>query len=143
MQQNKTWKDIWTQKSGNEAELAWLKEKLINDSVTEVGDYLMKLNGYDSKTGTLKSDSMREFITKTIAPKLAGCESFYDVGCGSGAFLYLLLEDLQNKNANKNTPKTYAVGGCDYSDSLIRVADLVFKTKAINRAGGGAGKTTP
>ncbi|PAF41426.1 class I SAM-dependent methyltransferase [Helicobacter sp. 11S02596-1] len=134
MQQNKTWKDIWTQKSANnQEELTWLKQKLQSNSTTEIGDYLLKLNGFDSKTGALNSGSIRAFMEKNLAPKLAGCESFYDVGCGSGAFLYLLLQVLQDKNI----ATSYRVGGCDYSEPRVRIANFVFENMPINPCGGG------
>ena len=46
--------------------------------------------------------------------------SFFEVGCGCGANLYLLLND------------GYKIGGMDYSSALIEIAKKVFKKTSTN-----------
>jgi len=72
---------------------------------------LLKLNGYDGVQADLNPENLKNALADYETMLLVDKEdSFYDVGCGSGAFLYYWNE------------KGHAVGGCDISNSLVNVA---------------------
>ena len=94
-----TWKDIW------------VKRKTLDvDKITH--NDLFKLNGYDNLRSTITE--------KTIIPALSTysekmnlmiADSIYELGCGSGAFLYHWYK------------LGHSVGGCDISESLLEYAN--------------------
>ena len=91
-----TWKDIWE------------KESRVNNIVLEC---LIKADGFDSVAGSLSVDHWRDYVSELYA--LIGIEkhnSIFDVGCGSGAFLY------------DHFLTGGHVGGVDYSSQLIGIA---------------------
>ncbi len=79
------WNDIWDKKTLN------LDFDFLESNTKSVLSQLLKLNGFDSKTGTFSIDNYLNFI-KDIFNKadLNNCDSVYEVGCGAGAFLYAL-----------------------------------------------------
>jgi trans-aconitate methyltransferase len=96
---NRNWKEIWEDRVAN-----------IED-VTHVE--LLKANGYDSSRSNLTPDTLKvaqNYYSKIIDLHLK--DSIYEVGCGSGAFLYPLW--LHN----------HRVGGIDLSHNLIEVAEV-------------------
>ncbi|MBE0514910.1 class I SAM-dependent methyltransferase [Sulfurimonas sp.] len=84
------WKDIWNKRELNK---------------------LISADGFDTGYGSINEVDWSDYVDY-IKNKLAiGVdETIYEVGCGSGAFLYKFYE-------NKND-----IGGIDYSDKLIDVA---------------------
>lgn len=97
------WKNIWS------------KKELIsnNDSVLSK---LIAADGFDTGFGTISEDdwiSYSKYISNKLDIKYN--DSIFEVGCGSGAFLYNFY---QNKNA---------VGGIDYSENLISIANDYLK----------------
>jgi trans-aconitate methyltransferase len=74
---------------------------------------LLRANGYDNARSTLYPWNLahaQDYYWKLIS--LQDTESVYEVGCGSGAFLYSLYQD------------RHKVGGLDLSNSLIDLANL-------------------
>ena len=97
------WYEIWAQRQ-------------VNDSESLTLENLIALDGFDSGAGKIEVNDWREY-TRLAAEKLNIKESnsVYEVGCGSGAFLYALSEHI-----------SLNVGGNDYSDSLIKAAKQIF-----------------
>jgi trans-aconitate methyltransferase len=93
-----TWKEIW------------------EDKGRDVTDYshenLLKSNGFDGDqaiiTPTTLIEAQKVYEEKI---KLVAGDSIYEVGCGSGAFLYNWCK------------RGHQVGGCDLSSGLIELAD--------------------
>lgn len=107
------WKKIWNAKS---VEMQIISKGDMKSTLLE----LKRSNGFDVN-GELTFDAfygqyeeIREYLQKNGQIK-----SVYEVGCGSGANLYLFERD------------GYVTGGADYSSSLIAVAKNVLKTKDI------------
>lgn len=95
------WKEIWN------------KEERVNKIVLET---LIKADGFDSGAGSFSVDDWNEYTQQAfIKLDIKENESIFDVGCGSGAFVFPLY--LKN---NK-------VGGVDYSMVLIDLANTVMK----------------
>lgn len=96
------WKQIWNnRKFSQDDEL--LLEKLI------------KMDGFDSGAGRISLESWEkyiDFISKKIVYK--NQVSIYEVGCGSGPFLY------------KFYNMGHVIGGIDYSKSMIEIAQLIM-----------------
>jgi SAM-dependent methyltransferase len=96
---NKTWNDIWCQRSDEPMSMSHLD--------------LLKANGYDNLRSALIPDTLeiaQDFYLSIIRPSIT--DTFYEVGCGSGAFLYGLKK------------KGYAVSGMDLSANLVEIAKI-------------------
>ena len=92
------WKDIWNKRSSEADEINL--------------QMLIQLDGYDGGAGKIHEKDWR-VLTKRLGDKLeikAG-DSVFEVGSGSGAFLYSLMMDFDIK-----------VGGIDFSAGLTEVA---------------------
>lgn len=94
----RTWKDIWAARQ-------------LDARKTSVLEQLMEADGLDTGFGNVTEASWREFIGRT-ADRLALVKGsrVFEVGCGSGAFLYPLAEH------------GCVVGGLDQSSALISYA---------------------
>ena len=91
----------------------WNKSNRIDDYILET---LIKADGFDSGAGSFTLKNWKIY-TQQLYNKLSvkSNESVYDIGCGSGAFLYpLYLSNIK-------------VGGVDYSSRLIDLANRVMK----------------
>jgi SAM-dependent methyltransferase len=93
------WREIWEKRAPGASGTPGLGE-------------LIALNGFDSGAGFVSVDDWRA-NARAIATRidLASSDSIYEVGCGSGALLYALLEI-----------KQVGIGGIDYSQALISAA---------------------
>lgn len=114
------WKKIWGGKIADPA-------KLSNNCLEDLFMELKRLTGNDtvgnggvSYEAFLKQYQMvkKEMAFSTKSEDTPN--SFFEVGCGSGALLLLLQNDL------KKQFDVYSVGGMDYSESLIEAAKLVL-----------------
>lgn len=105
------WKQVWNQRKEYREDL----EKLDQE---EMVLYLKELDGFDSvkeKTGLTYEAIVKQYErTKLCLAPQGEIGSVYEVGCGSGANLYLF---------EREGIKT---GGIDYSKNLIRVAEKVL-----------------
>ena len=90
----------------------WNKQDRVEKIILEM---LIKADGFDSPTGGFEVDDWLEY-TASLYEKLGMKEddTIFDVGCGSGAFVYPLY--IQN----------HIVGGVDYSDVLIALSQKVI-----------------
>jgi len=93
------WREIWEKRAPSGSGTPGLAE-------------LIALNGFDSGAGFVSVDDWRA-NARAIAARidLAGSDSIYEVGCGSGALLYALF-----------MIKQVGIGGIDYSHALISAA---------------------
>lgn len=111
MNKKDKWQTIWQKKGKLEVGKISLKK-------------LIHMNGFDGGTGKITVDNWKmfiNFIEKELEIKKK--DSIYEVGCGSGAFLYHFYR------------KGHNVGGMDYSDSLIEIAKKVIKGElSVNEA---------
>ena len=96
----------------NDWKTIWNKNTRVNHIVLEM---LIKADGFDSPTGHF---SVEDWIAYTnLLYKSIGVEkgdSIFEVGCGSGAFLYSLYL------------KNHSVSGVDYSKILISLAQSIL-----------------
>ena len=95
------WKTVW---NGSER---------INNPILET---LIKVNGFDSGPGSFTLENWKIYVQEFFNQlSIKSNESVFDIGCGSGAFLFPLY-----LNGNK-------VGGIDYSSPLIDLANTIMK----------------
>jgi SAM-dependent methyltransferase len=93
------WQEVW-QRRRLEVETSLDLQRLID------------LDGYDSGTGRMSAGDWRAFAASACALlRLSAGDSVYEAGCGSGAFLYALREQVGLR-----------VGGCDWAPALVQVA---------------------
>jgi len=97
------WKEIWN------------KDDRVDRIIL---DMLIKADGFDSPTGSFTVDDWMEY-TDTLYARLDIKEdcSIFDVGCGSGAFIYPFYL------------KNYDIGGLDYSKKLIFLARAIMPNR--------------
>lgn len=112
------WHEVWNDRSIDSEWLLRMKDR--NEFFLE----LKKLNGFDITTEVDMNSFLGQLyeINKEINFTLKddkNIESIYEVGCGSGANLYIF-ESLG-----------YRTGGIDYSESLIDTAKKVLKSDDI------------
>jgi len=102
----KTWHEIW-----NERQIQGLNQS------NDIGlQDLLIADGFDTRLSNLSSlENWEEYIT-LISKKidLVPRDSIFEIGCGSGAFLYLWYKE------------GHPVGGIDYSENLISIAQRVM-----------------
>lgn len=108
MNQETEWKRIWDNRVNDGGETA---EKLM-DSPRDMFLYMKKLNGFDINGDGMTYEALYEQFEQTEKRfnKIHECKSVFEVGCGSGANLYLFAR------------KKYYVGGIDYSCNLLDIA---------------------
>jgi len=95
------WKEIWN------------KNERINKIILES---LVKADGFDSGAGSFSIDDWIDYTNKFYHKlNIKNTDTVYDVGCGSGAFVYPLYL------------KNHKVGGVDYSMILIDLANTIIK----------------
>lgn len=98
------WKDIWLNRS-----------LTLKDDEKLGYEDLLKLNGFDGKQSNLTPDTLKKAIQEYERHmRIERGDSFYEVGCGSGAFLYHWYK------------LGHEVGGSDISPGLIDYAKLVL-----------------
>lgn len=91
----------------------WNKKDRVNDYVL---DTLIKADGFDSGAGSFNLEDWKNYTNEHFQKlDIDVKDSIYDIGCGSGAFVYPLY--LEN----------HKVGGIDYSYVLIDLANTVMK----------------
>lgn len=110
------WKNIWEKRSADEKILKMEDNK-------QIFLELKRSNGFDILEGGLSYEAFYEQKNEMIRMLSNNNErklsSIYEVGCGSGANLFLFEQD------------GISVGGADYSSSLISIAKKVLKSKDI------------
>jgi len=93
-------------------EIIWNKREILSDQNLTL-ENLIALDGFDSGAGKINLNSWREYAKKlSELLALKNGESLFEVGCGSGALLYAILE----------VKRGIKVAGIDYGMSLIEAA---------------------
>lgn len=107
-----SWKKIWNQKTSTLDFSCSQDEQILQE--------LLFLNGFDTKSGSLKLQDYRDFVQEIfIQAKLKDYTSIFEVGCGAGAFLFAL-------NLVGGGGSFKSIGGMDYAKNLILYAREVF-----------------
>lgn len=95
MKEKINWKKIWNKRS-----------PIFKKTISLID--LLKRDGFDKGAGRHNERGFREHIEKiSVILDIKGKDSMFEIGCGSGAFLYLFYK------------KGHKVGGVDYSVPLI------------------------
>ncbi len=110
------WKRIWDNRLFDESVLA-------EEDPLKVFVELKRSNGFDTQGGNISPEELYHQYETTKQTLFAGRDtagaSVYELGCGSGANLYLFERD------------GFQCGGIDYSPSLIAIAEKVLKSTDI------------
>ena len=106
MEVNK-WKEIWS-------------KRLIESDYTDLLSELIRLDGFDGKTGKIELDSWDKYIS-FICEKIdvRKDDTIFEIGCGSGAFLYPFYRE------------GYKVEGVDYSPVLVDAAKKLWNAPVV------------
>ncbi len=108
-----SWKRVWDKKTAKDS-------IILNGNREDVLLELKRCNGFDIVDGISYDAFYRQYEEiRDNLQKYGKIKSVYEVGCGSGANLYLF----ENEG--------YASGGVDYSHSLIEVAGNVLNTEDL------------
>ena len=104
------WKEIWEKRTDRLDDIDMSDER-------EVFLELKRIDGFDVVGGGIPYDALIKQNKDILAnlSKNHDIKSVFDVGCGCGANMYLMMND------------GIEVGGMDYSSSLIEIARKVFK----------------
>lgn len=100
------WHEIWGRRNAS-------------DEINITLEDLIALDGFDSGAGKIAVEDWQEYARRiTEKLNITNGKSVYEVGSGSGAFLFALrqLNDID-------------VSGCDYSAGLINTAQCVFPSQ--------------
>lgn len=89
----------------------WSRRKSTPGLPANVLQQLIELDGFDTPLGAMSENDWRTYVA-VFAERcnLAMGDSIFEVGCGSGAFLFPFYQ------------QGHPIGGIDYSEELIRVA---------------------
>ena len=82
---------------GNNWKEIWNRRNSIKNTNLDLSD-LIALDGFDAGAGKIEIEDWREYVHR-VSQKLnlqAG-NSVFEVGCGAGAFLYALTEQIELK----------------------------------------------
>lgn len=91
------WLEVWNKRTESDESDILLK--------------LIKADGFDSDAGSINRTAWEEYVLKIMNKmQMEDYHSVFEIGCGSGAFLYPMFE------------RGLWVSGCDYSESLISIA---------------------
>lgn len=94
----------------------WNQRRIASDAGYDLQE-LLKVDGYDCGAGQYHVEHFREYIRVIVQRlEIGDSSSLYEVGCGAGAFLVGLRELITMQ----------MIGGCDYSASLIEIAQRLF-----------------
>ena len=101
------WKRIWESRKDNLANVD-------RENYREVFAELKRIDGFDLNGGVSVDSQIRQHENLKAALNLSAGETVFEVGCGSGANLYLFARN------------GFEVGGLDYSATMIDIAKKVL-----------------
>ena len=104
------WHKVWDLKNISDIETNGNKEEIL--------DSLLLASGYNKGTNSsVTHKEYLQFMSDFVYPKVSDCESFFEVGCGCGAFLYAL-----NMTFESNAKNIERGGGSDFSSNFVSIA---------------------
>lgn len=109
------WNKIWSKRS---------TDIILTDDAFDMFCKLKRADGFDTQdiSGYYEAFLYEwERMSDKILKQTDGFSSIYEVGCGSGVNLYLF----------QKLKGISVIGGCDYSDALIEMANKVLKSDDI------------
>ena len=96
------WENIWNSRNVKSVD---------NLSTHDVLKSLLEMDGFDSPTGSINVGAWSNYLECISSLlELSATDTFFEVGCGAGAFLYSFYE------------KKHTVSGLDFSNDLITIA---------------------
>lgn len=102
------WKNIWNSNRGSIDDVNF-------SDIKDVIKTLKQINGFDVQAGGLSYEAIISQYNKTRAMmKICEGDSVFEVGCGSGANLYLFHKD------------RHTIGGEDYSARMVDICRSLF-----------------
>lgn len=110
------WNKIWENRSS---------EIALSENVFDMFCSLKRADGFDTQDVEGYYEAFFDewnMMSDRIIRKIGNISSVYEVGCGSGVNLYLF----------QQLKKIKCVGGCDYSEALIKIAQKILDTKDLN-----------
>lgn len=97
------WKEIW-------------EKRLVDDNHNDLLSELIRLDGFDGKTGKIELSSWLKYFDSICEEiGIQNSDSIFEVGCGSGAFLYPFYR------------QGHVVEGIDYSLALVNAANKLWQ----------------
>ncbi len=109
------WKNIWQNRHGD-------IDDIDADDTERMFVELKRIDGFDMKADNgLTYDSMMEQHRNIMdgLSKNGKIESVFDIGCGSGANLFILQKE------------GYTIGGVDYSQNMVDIAKKVLRPEGL------------
>ena len=104
------WHKVWDLKNISNIEINGNKEGVL--------DSLLVASGYGAGTNmAVTHKEYLQFVSDFVYPRVSDCESFFEVGCGCGAFLYALSMTFES-----NAKNIERGGGSDFSSNFISIA---------------------
>lgn len=101
------WKRIWESREDNLANVD-------KENYRAVFAELTRIDGYDSNGGVTTESSLKQYENLKASLNLSAGGTVFEVGCGSGAQLYLFARD------------GFEVSGLDYSATMLDIAKKVL-----------------
>lgn len=95
----------------NKWQEVWSKRQFVQEQSETILESLIKMDGFDTPLGKMTELDWRDYVNNCIKNlDLTVDETVFEIGCGCGAFVYVLCE------------KGFRVGGIDFSPPLIEIA---------------------
>jgi cyclopropane fatty-acyl-phospholipid synthase-like methyltransferase len=105
----KSWQEIWS------------KRQFIQEQSETILESLIKMDGFDTPLGKMIEADWRDYVNTSIKNlDLKSNETVFEIGCGCGAFVYVLYE------------KGFHVSGIDFSLPMIEIAKKIMPNKSAS-----------
>ncbi len=105
----KNWQEVWS------------KRQFIQEQNETILESLIKMDGFDTPLGKMTESDWRDYVNNSIKNlDLRANETVFEIGCGCGAFIYVLYE------------KGFNVSGIDFSLPLIEIARKTMPKSSEN-----------
>lgn len=99
----------------------WSERQFIQEQSETILESLIKMDGFDTPLGKMTESDWRDHVNESVKNlDLTTNETVFEIGCGCGAFIYVLYE------------KGFHVSGIDFSLPLIEIAKKVMPDSSAN-----------